>query len=91
MKQCRAEGVLTPFLATRESEVLDIMSLLFSEERIREIHDYNKKEEGKAEGTEQTLLASIKSLVKNLGLTIEQAMDALSIPAEARAKLQAQL
>jgi len=95
LKQCREEGILIPFLASREKEVRDIMSLLFSEEWIRETHDYNTREEGKAEGKaegkEQTLLSSIKSLVKNLGLTIEQAMDALSIPTEARAKLQAQL
>ena len=107
LKQCRGEGILVPFLASREKEVRDIMVTLFDEERIREIHDYNMKAEGraegkaegraegraegKAEGTEQTLLSSIKSLVKTLGLTIEQAMDALSIPSEARAKLQAQL
>ena len=47
--------------------------------------------EGRAEGTELTLITSIKSLMKTLGLTIEQAMDALSVPVEIRAKLQAQL
>lgn len=99
LRQCREEGILVPFLASREKEVRDIMVTLFSEERIREIHDYNMKEEGrvegraegKTEGTEQTLITSIKSLMKTLGFSIEQAMDALSIPAETRAKLQAQL
>ena len=103
LNQCREEGILIPFLASREKEVVDIMSLLFDEETIQRIHDYNTKEEGRAEGKaegkvegvaigkEQTLISSIKSLMKNLGLTIEQAMDALSIPAESRARLQAQL
>lgn len=91
LKQCREEGILVPFLASREKEVRDIMGLLFSEERIREIHDYNVAKEAEERREEQTLISSIKSLVKNLGLTIEQAMDALSIPAEARANLQAQL
>ena len=71
------------------------MGLLFSEERIREIHDYNVKEEaraeGIAEGAERALISSVKSLMKTLGMTIEQAMDALSVPVEARAKLQTQL
>ena len=38
------------------------------------------KEEGKHEGIELTRIASIQSLMKNLNLSIEEAMEALSIP-----------
>lgn len=59
------------------------MGLLFSEERIREIHDYNQKEEGRAEGVEKGIRAMVltlkeiavapvavtQALVKQFGLT----------------------
>ena len=38
------------------------------------------KEEGKHEGIEMNRIASIQSLMKNLNLSIEEAMEALSIP-----------
>ena len=99
LRQCREEGILAPFLASREKEVYDIMTTLFDQERAIEMYGRDKvkegreegRAEGRAEGTELTLITSIKSLMKTLGLTIEQAMDALSVPVEIRAKLQAQL
>lgn len=64
LKQCREEGILVPFLALREKEVRDIMELLFSEERIREIHDYNVKQDGIAEGVEKGICAMVSALKK---------------------------
>lgn len=66
MKQCREEGILVPFLALREKEVRDIMELLFSEERIREIHDYNVKQDGIAEGMEKGMEKGICAMVSAL-------------------------
>ena len=41
LRQCVEEGILMPFLASRESEVRDIMMTLFDQEQITRIHEYN--------------------------------------------------
>ena len=48
--QCMEEGILVPFLQSREKEVRDIMISLFNEKRIQELHDNTVREEGRAEG-----------------------------------------
>ena len=50
---CRKEGVLVAFLRSKEKEVRDIMTSLFDETRIRELHDNTIREDGRAEGREQ--------------------------------------
>lgn len=49
------------------------------------------KAEGKAEGEALTWVASAKNLMKNLKLTAQQAVDAVSVPMELRAKVLEQL
>lgn len=62
LRQCREEGVLMPFLASREKEVRDIMVTLFDEERIREIHDYNVAKEAEEKGMEKGIRAMVSTL-----------------------------
>ena len=52
--------------------------------------DYGKEvaQEVTKNVTKETLLTSVKALMKNLGLTVEQAMDALSIPHEERSEIK---
>ena len=50
IQQCMAEGVLAPFLASRQKEVHDIMVTLFDEQTVRDIHEYNIAKEAKEEG-----------------------------------------
>ena len=52
------------------------MVTLFDQEKVMEIHDYNVAEAARKEG----LLVAIKNLVKNSGMTIEEAMAMLGIP-----------
>ncbi len=42
--------------------------------------------EGRAEGMADGILASIKKIVKNMGISIEQAMSVLEIPEDERQK-----
>ena len=53
--QCMEEGILVPFLQSREKEVRDIMISLFNEKRIQELHDNTVREEGRAEGRAEGL------------------------------------
>ena len=46
---------------------------------------------GKAIGEEKANIANIRSLMKNLKMDSKQAMDALSIPASARAEYEEKL
>ena len=49
-RTCREEGVLAAFLRSKEKEVRDIMTSLFDETRIRELHDNTIREEGREQG-----------------------------------------
>lgn len=68
LKQCREEGVLVPFLASREKEVRDIMVTLFSQERALEIYGYNvakdAKEEGREEGREEGIAEGMEKGIR---------------------------
>ena len=50
MKPEKTEGVLVAFLRSKEKEVRDIMTSLFDETRIRELHDNTIREEGREQG-----------------------------------------
>lgn len=50
IRQCLAEDVLSAFLASRKKEVSEIMTVLFDEAKIREIHDYNLAQEAMQKG-----------------------------------------
>lgn len=64
LRQCRKEGILVPFLASREKEVQDIMVTLFDQEKLWEIHDYNvakdARQAGLTEGMEKGIEKGIE-------------------------------
>ena len=73
-----------------------VKSVKASEERRHEymvmmIREMEAREEAREEGIDQTRIESIKSIMKTLKLTVEQAMDALQIPKDDRAKYMARL
>lgn len=49
------------------------------------------REEGRAEGREEGLFSSLKNLIANTGMSVEQAMSVLAIPDSDRAKYVAML
>ena len=84
IRQCMEEGILVPFLASRQKEVEDIMVTLFDQEKVWEIHDYNARAEVKeagraedrAEGQEEGIQAAV-SMLKGLSLSREKAIQEL--------------
>jgi len=62
LRQCMEENILTPFLASRQKEVQDIMVTLFDQERVLEIHDYNVAREAERKGIEQGIRAMVSTL-----------------------------
>lgn len=63
MRACLEQNVLVPFIQEHEKEVSSIMTRLFSEEKLQEIHDINLRkeamqvghQEGRKEGLEEGL------------------------------------
>ena len=72
------EYILKGFLEEHRTEVRGMLLTEYNEAETMEMF----KEEGRAEG----VLNSLTQMVKNLHLTIEQAMDALEIPQSERHK-----
>ena len=73
---CKDKNVLREYLLACEREVITIMKELFDDEWI--LNDYGR---GRfMEGREEGIINSIKSLMKNMSLGINQALEALSIP-----------
>ena len=84
LRRCIEENALAPFLKTRQKEVAEIMVTLFDQEKVMEIHDYHVAEaarrDGLQEGRVEGILKALKSLIKNSGVTIDEAMTMLGIP-----------
>ena len=49
------------------------------------------RNEGRQEGKDEGILSSLKNLMANMNLTLQQAMDALGIPAADRLKYMSKL
>ena len=79
---CRDEDILKEFMLSREKEVVDMMSTLFSEETLMEAFVKEMQDEGIAKGRENSNLQAIKNLMVNLKLTFDQAMNAIGLAPE---------
>ena len=67
----------------------EVVRIKMAEERARIIMEFCMEEgrkEGLEEGTDQTRLANIRSLMEKWQMTAEEAMDILGIPSEVHAK-----
>lgn len=77
---CRNKNLLKEYLSDRETEVEGIMLTLFNQERVFDIEKSRLLEQGREEGIARGKLFSIKSMMKNLKISAEQAMEILEIP-----------
>lgn len=107
LRRCIEEHILAPFLATRQKEVAEIMVTLFDQEKVMEIHDYHIAQaarevglqegrikghaEGRAEGLTEGALNAIRGLMKNMGLSVEQALATVGIPEAERPRYESLL
>lgn len=87
---CKEQNVLKEYLESREKEVVDIMSTLFDEERILQIHIENRVKEAAERAARKAAKAAAKAATKKQGeeaaekmlktgkLTIEEIADCLT-------------
>ena len=89
---CIEQGKLVKYLSDHRREVEDYMFALMSDEEMKEAYgDYREsigEERGEARGEEKSTLKSIKSIMENLDVSAEKAMDILKIPADKRGTFQ---
>ncbi len=75
-EQCMNEKVLAPFLASRRKEVFEIMVMLFDQEKVWEIHDYNvaqaARQEGLRHGMERGMERGLEEGVRAMVATLRE-------------------
>ena len=79
---CVENNILKEFLLSRKKEVIDMLDVLFDQEYVVDAAIAEAKREGEARGKAEGEARGILNLMKNLKMTAEQAMEALSIPSE---------
>ena len=77
-----ADFEILPYLLAHKAEVRDMLLTEYNEAEAMELF----REEGRAEGREEATAGYLASLMRTLGLTARQAMDALGIPEADRAR-----
>ncbi len=98
LMKCRKDNIMQGYLS--KEGVSQIMLSMFNQEEALRAYVYEEKLkseqegirkgkiegkiEGNVEGRKQSLLESIQSLMKHAGVSIEQAMDWLSVPQNSR-------
>ena len=78
LRICRDKMVLYPYF--EEEEVANIMFTFVDKEKQLARLMNEEREEGRVEGIDQSRIEGIKSLMKTLKMTAQEAMEALSIP-----------
>ena len=67
-----------------------MLNFVWDQERALEVRAEEAREDGikagLSQGVLETTISAIRSMMKNLGLSMEKAMDVLQIPADERAK-----
>ena len=74
------------FRQKHKKEVFDMLNFAWNQERALKVCAEEAREDGLAQGLENGLAASIANVMKNMGVSMEKAMDVLQIPAAERAK-----
>ncbi|MCR4748478.1 MAG: hypothetical protein K5877_01550, partial [Lachnospiraceae bacterium] len=72
--------IIRSFLISHKAEVMGMLDTEYNEEEVMELFKRESFLEGKAEAR----LSSVKSLMENMNLTLENALDILGIKGEER-------
>ncbi len=78
--------VIRPYLQAHKAEVRDMLLTEYNEAEAMELFREEGRAEGREEGREEATTGNLASLMRTLGLTARQAMDALGIPEADRAR-----
>ena len=76
------QGILSDFLCRFRREAIQMSIFEYNEEETLRLIRQDERQEGYEQGVQQNSEEGIRNLMKNLKLNLNQAMDALNIPAE---------
>lgn len=83
LRICRERKILKMFLDSREKEVVDIMTMLFDQQKVWEIELYNRREEGREEGRlegrEEGQAVVLRELLKQFSILDASKMTGISL------------
>ena len=82
-----SEGILKDYLTKRRAESKRMFLTEFDEATWEKTIREEEREEGRKEGRKEGRELDIKNLMKNMGCTLEQALDALEINGKDRAAI----
>lgn len=92
IRYCKENDILSDYFATKErKEVFDMVSFKWDPEVAKQVWMEEAQERGEKRGAMQATLSSIRNLMETMHLTMQQAMDALKIPASEQEKYASQL
>lgn len=73
VRMCLEENLLKEYMKGREKEVIDMMSLIFSQEEVDRIRDHNNIKQGKSIGEAQNLVDNIEYIASTNNISIVEA------------------
>lgn len=82
VNECIHTGILVDFLTRYKQEAIQMSIFEYDEEKALRLIRQDERQEGIEEGIRQGVENGIRSLMENMKLSLNQAMDALNIPAE---------
>ena len=78
VNKCIDDGIMSDILREHKAEVIGMVLNEWDSEKMRRLD--------REEARDETLVTAIQNLVKNVGMTVDQAVKALGIPADQQAK-----
>lgn len=88
---CSDTDVLREFLENRRTEVEGIMFTLFDQDRVTELLLMEERKKAEENGKFNNLKQNVESVMKNFGVTVEQAIAALELSPAEKARLASML
>ena len=80
--ECIQEGILTDFLRKNRAEVIKMSMYEYDQEQHMKWLREEGYEQGHEDGKEDNLVTNIQALMKNMNISVQQAMEVLEVPKE---------
>ncbi len=80
--ECIQEGILTDFLRKNRAEVIKMSLYEYDQEQHMIWLREEGYEQGHEDGKEDNLVTNIQALMKNMNISVQQAMEVLEVPKE---------
>ena len=77
--KCIKDGILSKFLSKNRREIMSIMSMLYDQDVVDKMREYETKQEAREEGMEKGQLSTLSRLIKKGIITVKDAASELGV------------